>query len=632
MKPIQVIGFLVWLMLTLSGSGGAEAETISLPVSLDPHLLRAFIVRQAFPGTGAAAVLTDPQNRCNRIELKDPRVDTSQEGMTLTARIRLEGGLPVKEDCLRPLDWAGNIRVRMKPFLESGDWRLRFQVVDSRLFRETEDEISLARVFWDLVKRFVHPHLEQCSIDLVPPLDQIRALVPLLIQPKYRDRLESGLRTLRPGEVDSGPEAIRIPVLFELELPKQAADVSQDSGLPDYDPQRLQALWELWDPFVVFQILTLAGRTLTAGEQDRIWEILLAGRYRISRELDGTGIPDFGLLRREMSAAWVGLGPLLRKYLVQDPSPNLVNYLAFFSVMDALQVLEKIGPAFGLDISRDGLVRLAGLLAPSPPGWEPRYSEEVDPRLREILMLGPPLKASEPNFDAEEMDLPVGERPEPAPGQGNLFRRRIRPAAAGGGPPSEVTSLLPWVPPSQGIEPYVERVRGVIFNAVSQVLRGQSVEEKHRENFKKLVSATAWQESCWRQFTVSGGKIRYLTSYNRTSVGLMQINVRVWRGMYRPQSLRWNIRYNARAGTEILARYLRYAVGKTERSGTSWSELIYHAVYAMYNGGPDQFALFLERARKDRRYLSDRLFGEKYRWVEEGRWEKIGLCLNGQEI
>jgi len=51
----------------------------------------------------------------------------------------------------------------------------------------------------------------------------------------------------------------------------------------------------------------------------------------------------------------------------------------------------------------------------------------------------------------------------------------------------------------------------------------------------------------------------------------------------------------------------------------------------MYNGGPGQFTLFLQRAREDRRQLADRLFTEKFRWVEEGQWDKLGVCLTGKE-
>ena len=78
--------------------------------------------------------------------------------------------------------------------------------------------------------------------------------------------------------------------------------------------------------------------------------------------------------------------------------------------------------------------------------------------------------------------------------------------------------------------------------------------------FPKVVLATAWQESCMRQFLIKKKKIVYLRSSNGSSVGVMQINERVWREIYDIDRLRWNIRYNARAGCEILDLYVTKSI------------------------------------------------------------------------
>ncbi len=632
MKPILRVFVWGWVGLFWLGTSWAGMETLSLPITLDPPLLRAFLIQQVFPEPGPRAILIDPGNHCNRIELKDPEVKTNEGGLILFARLQVRAGLSVMAECLQPVDWEGNFKARLEPLLENQDWRLHFRVVDSRLYQRSEDEISVARVVWDLVKRFVHPQLEKFSVNLAPPVTQIRELIPLMVHPESRDRISTWLKTLRPGAVETGPEALRVPVLFEVEVPDPGAAIPEGTGPPEKEPERLQALWELWDPFVVFQILALAGQPLTPEERDRVLEILLSGRYQVAAALNQAGTPAPDLIRRQLVTAWSGLSPILRKYLVQEPSPHLVNYLAFFSVMDALKALDRIGPAFGLEVSRYGLIRLARLLASPKSDWEPRYSKEVDPRLREMLLLGPPIEEPGPEYDAEEVDLPEELWPESGLGPESLGRWMIRSAAANvGGSTRTGKDLLPWIPPRKEVDPYISRIRGLISRAAERVFNGYHLDQERLEGFKKLVPATAWQESCWRQFTVSNGKIRYLTSYNRSSVGLMQINVQVWRGIYRPESLRWNIRYNARAGTEILARYLRYGLERVGPSNPPDDDLLYQAVYAMYNGGPDQFALFLQRARKEQRQLSDRLFKEKYEWVEEGRWEKVGVCLTGAE-
>ena len=171
-----------------------------------------------------------------------------------------------------------------------------------------------------------------------------------------------------------------------------------------------------------------------------------------------------------------------------------------------------------------------------------------------------------------------------------------------------------------------------MLDGTAHTLAERSLPPEHFEVYRNLVVTTAWQESCWRQLIVSGGKIRYLRSYNRTSVGLMQVHVRVWRGIYTPKSLRWNIQYNALAGAEILELYLRrYGLKRVGPDDPLDDDLLARAVYAMYNGGPPQFDLFLKRVQKDRLQISDRLFKEKYDWVEKGQGDKLGVCLTGKE-
>ena len=96
--------------------------------------------------------------------------------------------------------------------------------------------------------------------------------------------------------------------------------------------------------------------------------------------------------------------------------------------------------------------------------------------------------------------------------------------------------------------------------------------------YQRLVLATGWQESCWRQYVVRQKKIVPLRS-NTGDIGLMQLNEKVWRGFYDVEKLRWDIAYNIEAGTEVLLNYLvSYALKKGEhkqRGGLDnlWSRL-----------------------------------------------------------
>ena len=82
--------------------------------------------------------------------------------------------------------------------------------------------------------------------------------------------------------------------------------------------------------------------------------------------------------------------------------------------------------------------------------------------------------------------------------------------------------------------------------------------------YRTPLRATAWQETCWRQYVRASGRIEAWRS-SAGSVGLMQINQHLWRGVYDLHKLASDIAYNARASNEILVHYLvDFAIKKKE--------------------------------------------------------------------
>jgi len=171
----------------------------------------------------------------------------------------------------------------------------------------------------------------------------------------------------------------------------------------------------------------------------------------------------------------------------------------------------------------------------------------------------------------------------------------------------------------------------VLEQAANDTLAQKPLEDKYQDFYRLLVLSTAWQESYWRQFVITNGKLRSLLSYNQSSIGLMQINERVWRGLYQLESLRWNIHYNAHAGSEILNYYLgKYALKKMDSTHPLGLDTLARVVYAMYNGGPREFRKFLNRKETNSFYESDQLFWEKYSLAKEGHFDKVSACLIGK--
>ncbi|RPJ00287.1 MAG: lytic transglycosylase domain-containing protein, partial [Deltaproteobacteria bacterium] len=253
-----------------------------------------------------------------------------------------------------------------------------------------------------------------------------------------------------------------------------------------------------------------------------------------------------------------------------------------------------------------------------------------------FLGLGPPLDESGPAFDVEELELPGNtpeNREEKKRGSGidSLLRLLVSTAHAEESASVSLTDVKEWIPPARDFGPYLDRVKEVLEQAAMEAFSKSQLEASYQALHRNLILATAWQESCWRQFVRSQGKARYLVSYNQTSVGLMQINERVWRGLYRLESLRWNIRYNVRAGCEILNLYLKdYAMKKTESKIPLGPDTLVRVTYAMYNAGPREYHAFLKRNEKNVLYARDRLFWQKYSLSKEGQFDGLSVCLGGE--
>ena len=113
----------------------------------------------------------------------------------------------------------------------------------------------------------------------------------------------------------------------------------------------------------------------------------------------------------------------------------------------------------------------------------------------------------------------------------------------------------------------------------------------------------------------------YLVS-STGDVGIMQINVRIWRGFFSPDRLRWSATYNTGAGAEILYHLLlRYG----RREAAERIENSARATYSAYNGGPARY-----RRYRSARVDADLGFWEKYRLVATGNGDdRVLRCVSG---
>lgn len=798
---------LLLLLAVFAAPGEVGAQTVKLPITVDYSLLQALIVRNAFSEANQSVTLLNRGNRCLFLSLSKPAVSEAGGLVRFETQVIVRAGTPVADQCLVPVEWQGFLVLNQRPVVDGNTWKLSFVTVSSSLLNNDRQSAKIAAVLWDLIKAQVFTYLESIRIDLAPPVNDVKSsLLPMFPQ-QVQEQTRAMLRTLRTGETRVTPRAVVVDLLADVKEVYRPGDAHQTEVLSGKDLEDMVGIWEQWDALLGFLVSTLSRNSLTEDEQQVLRDVLLETRYAFVEGLSSQHLThDF--VREQFVKAWRRLSPLFRNHLGQNPDQQTLGYLAFFSTADALSVLDGLGPTFGVEVSRDGLIRMARMLTADPSILN--YGAGVNPDLQKLFQLMPMLQSGKGGADSGEgrrieerqpkeggeglqngggreqqaapdkggrddqsvpeerrdatpdrdrqaaparpieqrnleidrssspqsrMPLdqgtgrrdqdglqtapgtqgdqgnPAGARTQPVPekpgaqdldvdrafalpgkaiapekpqggatspdsrgdgapaqpvspkgqikvpeqprdqgdgtvvpkdGQGSVFMGSrqflaivrdffLTPANAGDLSRYEIKyDIQRWKVPDVGGEQYIKNVLEVLGRATHSLFNKGDLPASMQGMYHSLMIAMAWQESCFRQFIEKDRQMTYLLSSNNTSVGLMQVNERVWRGIYDQERLRWDIEYNAAAGGEIAALYLqKYALRDRSMAKKLDDATLARLVYAMYNGGPAQYREFLLRQKRGKMLSYDTLFSEKYSAVVAGRWDKLTQCLSG---
>ena len=623
------IGVLTLFLLVGISAAAGQTKTITLPITIDYPLLQTLTIQSAFNGPNQTARLLETEDGCTAVTVSNPRWAEKNGLVRFEVYVDLEAGKFFNGNCLMPVTWQGYVVSFQQPEIDPANWQLTFKPVDMKIYDRHHQPTKIPGIISQLMTSWVYPYLNQIRIDLAPPVEDLKQILLPMFPDQYRQRAQKILDSLRPGNLLVESNHVRINILVDAEVSnKDNTDYPATAPLSKSELDRFIKIWETWDALLVHMILSLSGKSLSEGEQQILLDTLLETRHRFSAELANDQIGE-DFVKMQFLWAWEQIAPIFHRHLSEGSSGQALGYLTFFTASDALAILDELGPALGIEISREGLIRLARLLGDLPSD-SLEYRPEADHRLRQIF-------GFEPIPKGPDIEVQPGPADPETPGTGEKKHSRWQPfiyflvtprQALAVEKQTPIGRLKPWIVPKSGIDDYLGRIKKLLKQTAEEVVAKSNPLKKHRTLYQRIVYATAWQESCFRQFHTKNRRLVYLRSYNGSSVGLMQINERVWRGIYDLNRLRWDIRYNARAGCEILATYFhRYALKRFDQIKSLNPTEMAGVVYAMYNGGPGQFKKFLSRLKTGKGYLSDRLFREKYTWVTRNQWTHINQCL-----
>lgn len=632
----------------------AVARDVRIPIDVDHRFIHRLFVDQIYTDPETTAHVWRDAAGCSEIVLARPRVGSRDGQLNLDTAFDAKLGAGLGNWCLGVTQWQGRIDVLLSPSVHPSAPIVEFRVVDSHLY-DSDGRKTLTGTVWDWFKARVHPRLESIRVDLFTPLSELKLLLPLVVASESAAQSQALIDSVRIAGAAATERGLRVDLAFDV-APRATPEAGPPAPVPTLTADELDrwhATLDSWDGFVTF-VIKRAGRDSETRElQQVLAEILLEARYDLVEALRPTRPDSEDPVRPLFLKTWTRLAPALRELSLGMPGEEALRYLSLVTAGDALTALDALGPDVGFQVSADGLRRLARIVEPfALDPTEVRL--EVDPDLRHLFGFGDPLPVPTQRPRPEETPIPEpildeeflneefppdgaapGQAPAPdgsdaqrsdatVPPQSRWNRWFWRPAYAATLDPQTLDRLYRWVPKRDEVIEYLRAVRPVLRQAARETQASKRLDPRWQTMFEPMVLATAWQETCWRQFVRKGEAVETIRS-SAGALGIMQINARVWRGFYDVEALRDDISYNARAGSEILHHYLvDHAVKKKEHEAPGGVDNLPRAAYAAYNAGPGG----LRRYRQGSGHRIDRKFWEKYSEVRAGNELAVARCFS----
>ncbi|MCH8476956.1 MAG: lytic transglycosylase domain-containing protein [Wenzhouxiangella sp.] len=598
----------------LPGTGLSAATEVQVPLVVDrPHLERLLGSALGLDETGRGRLRTDS---CNYADLSDLRLEIVDRRLLVDLALLGHSGVMVMGHCRGPGAVSSRLHLELKPAIDAQGMAVVFRADGAELRRPDGSPGLLSRPSRILAESLVIPRLERTTIDVSGVLAAIDDLINEFKPGAGSAEMLLGQR-VRLRQVTAQAEGLRTELAIRVRPPPTVAEVPEPA-LGAEELAEWQRVEDELDGFLTVLIARLASQVDNRDLQLDFLALLLETRQRIAEALL-VDDPSEDPVRALFLEAWGGLKPLLTRLEPMDVADDRDLRLAgFIAAGDALAALDALGPEFGLEISRDGLRRLARLLlaGDAPLSFTPLPLVE-DPALRRLFGLDP---------DGPTVGPTIG----PAMPALQWWQRLLPLAHAN--PVSLAESLRGVVASPATLDEYLDLVARLLDAVYTEHMdNGSRIPADYRELFRPLVRATAWRESCWRHYIGPADEPRVIRS-SVGAVGMMQIMGRVWSGVYDVQRLEAEIEYNIAAGIEILEHYLvDYAIRRGEHQHPGGIDNLVRATYAAYNGGPRH----LSRHRRDDTPASlraiDESFWNEFVQIREEGWPPVARCFSVAE-
>ncbi len=336
-----------------------QADQFTLPVQLDYSLIKKALVTQLYKGTGNTAELWNDKQGCSYLKLSDPQVSGQKGQIKLLNNLQARFGTGLGGQCVTLIEWGGVLETLQQPTIDSAQSVLSLPITKVTATDREGRSVSNNKI-QELINRVAEPKLSAVKIDLNESRADIEKTVSEFLPKENAAEVKEMLNTLKFSSADANDNGVAIKLAFNAPAKVEAKKPS--APLSEAEQKQWQANWQEWDAFLSKAIQQASDDAKSPELRDALMEILLESRSAFQAGLKEHDANGDDPVRVFFTQTWQRLAPQLKTLAKELPEIQGLRYMTFIAATDVLYELENIGAPFGLDISSDGLRRLARIL------------------------------------------------------------------------------------------------------------------------------------------------------------------------------------------------------------------------------------------------------------------------------
>ncbi|EIC30002.1 MULTISPECIES: hypothetical protein [Methylomicrobium] len=335
------------------------AESFSLPLSADYSLIKNTLVSQLFTGPDASANVWKDRQGCSFVQLSNPQLDGQNGQVHLTNNVHVRFGSGMNGQCLPLLEWSGLLETWQRPTIDPQQTVLSLPVTQARAYDRSGVPLNIDQL-QDLLRRYAEPQLASLKIDLNRSRGDIERKLAEYLPKENEAELHQIISTLKFTGAAAKDEGISVTLGFDA--PAKPLTNSPAGPLSAAEQQQWQETWQEWDAFFSKAIQQASFDSNSEQMRDTLTEILLEARSAFQAAIKGQQTGGKDPVRVFFTDTWERLAPELHNLAKQLPEIQGLRYMTFIAATDVIYQLESIGSPLGLEISSEGLRKLARIL------------------------------------------------------------------------------------------------------------------------------------------------------------------------------------------------------------------------------------------------------------------------------